>query len=371
MTTKLDSLLDSLLGKNNWEAYCINLDVAKDRNNSFTNWAQSLGLSFKFWSATDKNSLSPSDYQQCDVIVNNEFKSPGATACRLSHIRLFKYLLSNFPNKEYFFIFEDDCGFKSDSETAKNIKKETLFQYISDVKQYNTNWDSLVFGYHDTGAKQLNPISERLNLVLRSHLAHATIYKRSAMESIIYLHSLPQTRNLPFDWLTDILRDLKSITLGPKTSIIDQIDDFSYILFNYESKKDKNKNSKNNKIEGVNIADDLIRCCVQFPKIVNGKTEFNLNINTMHGDAIFLPHSSIRSFVKNAHHLKNPVVVVAYDLNNKISEEVLREIDTVSNILALYVNSPVYTSNKIKNIDINVESSITYWKKLIDSHKKV
>ena len=69
--------------------------------------------------------------------------------------------------------------------------------------------------------------------------------------------------------------------------------------------------------------------------------------------------------------MKSPVVLVAYDENNTIAEEVLKEVDISPNVLALYINSPCYTSNKIFNIDIKANSSIVYWKKLIDSHKKV
>lgn len=367
MSGKLDNLLDQLLGINNWNAYCINLDIATDRRKSFSKWASDVGLTFEYWKATDKNTLTALDYQECDVVVNNQFKSPGATACRLSHLRLFRHLLKQFPDKEYFFVFEDDCGFKEVPGTSKtepgSVKKQMLYQYIQDIMEYKTNWDMLLFGYHDTGAKQLAQISERLNLVVQAHLAHATIYKRSVLESILYICDQPGTKQLPFDWITDILRNLKSITLGPKDSIIDQIDDFSYILFNYgEQTVDVTDSNK--------IVEDLIRCCVQFPITINGKSEFNFHVNTLYGDAIFLPHNSIRSFIKNVKHLKNPVVLVAYDENTIIPSEVLSDVDKENNILALYINKPTYTSSKVIDLNVIEKPNIVDWKKLIDSHKR-
>jgi hypothetical protein len=361
MTGKLDSLLNNLLGINNWNAYCINLDVATDRKKCFSSWASDIGLTFEFWKATDKNTLTSEDYKECDVVVNNEFKSPGATACRLSHLRLFRYLLKQFPNKEYFFVFEDDCGFSNNNNTVN--KKQMLYQYIEDVTEYKTNWDMLLFGYHDTGVKQLSPISDKLNLVIRAHLAHATIYKRSVLENILYICDQQGTKQLPFDWITDILRELKSITIGPKHSIIDQIDNFSYILFNYGT-------DNNEKFDSIKIKEDLIRCCVQFPITINGKTEFNLNVNTLYGDAIFLLHNSIKSFVKNVKHLKNPVVIVAYDEKTSVPVDVLQEIENENNILALYINNPTFTSNKIISLNVVETPNIVEWKKRIDSHKR-
>lgn len=345
----LDLYLDKLLGKNNWKAYCINLKISSDRREQFTNWANDIGLSFNFWDATDKNSLTIDDYKQCDVIVNGAFKSAGATACRLSHQRLMEHLLSTCPNTEYFFIFEDDCGFKQSN-------KNDLFQFINSVIEYNTNWDTILFGYHDTGYKQLAQLNQYINLVISSHLAHATIYKRSAMEAVVYFCNQPEFNTLPFDWITDMLRQKKSVTLGPTRTIIDQVDAFSFINFRHEA---------TTKIE----LEDLIRCCVQYPKLVDGKWTMDINVNTNKGDVIFLPHGTIKSLVQNSIHFKAPFVIVAYDENNTIPVDVLESIECSDKILALYVNSPVKTSNKIFDLDIKTHSNITYWKNKFDSHR--
>lgn len=357
MSNSFNSVLNSFLGENNWKAYCINLDIAKDRRDSFLQWSDLIGLTFDYWKATDKNTLTHDDYNKCDVIINNTIKSPGATACRLSHLRLFKHLLETYPSVNYFLVFEDDCGFKNSNTSLEN-KKEELFDFINAIKDGNFNWDSIVFGYHDTGAKQLLPLSDKLNFVLRSHLAHATIYKRSVLEEILFLCEQKETKNLPFDWITDILRNLKSITVGPKDSIIDQVDNFSYIMFNYGAENKKE-----------NIIEDLMRCCVQFPTNINDKIEFKLNPNTLYGDVLFLPHSSLKSFALNSKHLKNPVVVVSYDEKSFITQDVLSLLENQEKILAIYTNCPAYTSDKIIDINLKDNNNIVYWKKLFDSHK--
>lgn len=339
--------LDKLCGVNNWRAYCINLDIAAERKDTFSTWCKKVGLTCEFWKATDKNALVEEDYKICDVIVNEKFKSPGATACRLSHQRLMQYLLDTYPDVQYFFIFEDDAGFIGD-------KTQQLFRFMNDLCLVDVNWDSILFGYHITGHKKIIRLSETINNVLSSHLAHATIYKRSSIEAILFLSRQPETFKYPIDWITDIMRSVKSVTLGPTQSIIDQVDEFSFINFN-----------TNNVIE----VEDLMRCCVQYPTNIKGRLELNLNVKTLKGDTIFLPHNTIKTFLQNSRHLIHPVVVIAYDENVTIPNEILDMIDKDNKILAFYVNSPSRTSRKIINLDIKANTDITYWKKQFDSHK--
>jgi GR25 family glycosyltransferase involved in LPS biosynthesis len=345
----LDSHLDKLLGRNNWKASCINLKVAAQRRNDFNKWANDVGLTFNYFDAVDKNTLTTDDYQQTDVIVNGTFKSAGATACRLSHQRLMEHLLEQYPTIEYFFILEDDCGFK-------HSNRNELFKFVDSVAEYNTNWDTLLFGYHETGYKQLVQLTPNINYIINSHLAHATIYKRSAMEAVLYFCYQPEFRTLPFDWITDMLRQKKSVTLGPINTIIDQVDSFSFINFNHEG---------TNKIE----IEDLMRCCVQFPVTINGKMTIDINVNTNYGDVIFLPHNTIKSLVQNSRYFKQPFVIVAYDENNTISQDVLEAAENSDKILALYINSPAKTSNKIIDLDIKTHSNIVYWKNKFEGHK--
>ena len=41
----LNEVLDNLVGKNNWIAYCINLEFCEDRRKTFDAWANDIGRS--------------------------------------------------------------------------------------------------------------------------------------------------------------------------------------------------------------------------------------------------------------------------------------------------------------------------------------
>ena len=112
----LNQAFDYLCGENQWTAYTVGLERATDRKEQFQKWAEFCDLSFNWWNATDKLTLTDNDYNICDVYVNGTAKSAGATACRLSHQRLAKYLLKEYPDKKYFLIMEDDVGFIGDLE---------------------------------------------------------------------------------------------------------------------------------------------------------------------------------------------------------------------------------------------------------------
>lgn len=218
----LNDKLDQFLGKNNWTSYCIHLKNANQRTISFTNWTNEIGLHFNWWDAFDKSNLNENDPF---VIINNKIKSPGATACRISHEKLYRYLLDNYPDREYFLIFEDDAGFnKDDIKQTKN----NIFVFLDYVKQFKNRWDVLWFGYHDTGMKNLQPINNNLLHVRQAHRAHAFLINRIGLEYILYYCSLNELKHLPIDWIIDYIRN-SAITIGPPFTIIDQIDQISYI----------------------------------------------------------------------------------------------------------------------------------------------
>ena len=219
-------LLDSLCGKDNWIAYCINLERATERKAQFTEWAKSINLPFKWWVATDKLTLTEEDYKWCDVYVNGTIKSDGATACRISHHKLSKHLLEAYPNIQYFFIFEDDAGFKQPIEDQFPL----VANFLTAVKGCGLGWNTLQFGYHDTGFRRMAKFNNDLFVVYNCHLAHAQLIHRSQIDAHVKVLEDKQSFSLPVDWTYDLLRQHGvSRTLGPSTTVIDQVDPKSFI----------------------------------------------------------------------------------------------------------------------------------------------
>lgn len=209
----MNKILDDLVGENNWKAYCISLERCSDRRNNFDKWTNDIDLNFQYWNATDKNTL-----EEAFVKVNG-ILNMGATACSLSHYHLYKHLLKTY-DCDYFFILEDDCGFK-------NSSKEELFEFMKHINRFNFNWDMLWFGYHETGFKRLTPITSHICYVLNTHLSHAFFVKRELLEFILQIFEVAKEH--PIDWVIDITRQKKAVTLGPVKTIIDQVDDYSFI----------------------------------------------------------------------------------------------------------------------------------------------
>lgn len=209
----MNKILDELVGDNNWKAYCISLNRCIERREKFTEWAKEIELNFNYWDATDKNEITDA-YVKVNNILNM-----GATACSLSHYNLYKYLLKNYKCS-YFFILEDDCGFKTSS-------KEELYEFMKHIKNFNFNWDVLWFGYHETGFKKMTQITSHINYIMNTHLSHALFVRREIIEFIVQIYET--VKELPIDWVIDITRQKKCITLGPVKTIIDQVDNFSYI----------------------------------------------------------------------------------------------------------------------------------------------
>jgi hypothetical protein len=224
----MDNLLNEWLGKDNWIAWCINLDRAKKRKELFSKWAAEIELTFSFWYATDKLTLTEDDYKICDVNTCAG-KSSGATACRISHQKCMNYSINN-TNKEYILIFEDDAGFKmlknagGPSKETEYSNKENLLLFLNDCKQHN--WDQIWLGYHipDPKGPQISNYVRRCPYTL---CTHAMMFKK---DSLIKLYdTLLNTRKTePIDSITsDFMKS--HITLGPLDTIICQIDTESCI----------------------------------------------------------------------------------------------------------------------------------------------
>ena len=221
-----------------WIAYCINLERCKERRANFEKWAKFVGLSVEFWVAKDKLTLTKKDYDDyCDVQVFNGYetlKSDGATACRISHTQLAEHLLTNHGDKDYYFILEDDAGFKGDTQEQMDNKKSLLFDFLARCYPRRDKFAHLWFGFHDTGLRQMVPIPDDpiVDLYLRTHLLHAMLLKKNEVAIALQWMTCDdeELRHLPVDWIYDMLRThYKRITLGPRVNIIEQVDTTSFI----------------------------------------------------------------------------------------------------------------------------------------------
>ncbi len=229
----MNQLLNNWLGENEWIAWCISLKNSTKRRNLFTKWASDIDLTFSFWDATDKISLSKEDYEICDVKIWSGKKCPGATACRLSHTRCLDYTL-NQTNKKYILIFEDDAGFTmlnnsvgTSSSSSNFSNKENLLLFLNDCKQHN--WDSIWLGYYNNSGKNSPIISNYVKKCTDTLCTHAMIFKREF--AIDLLDKLKNTRKSePIDSITsDMMKDF--ITLSPIDTIVCQIDNESTIEY--------------------------------------------------------------------------------------------------------------------------------------------
>lgn len=223
----MNSLLDSVCGRDNWVAYCINLKRATERRISFEKFCNDIDLSCNFFEATDKLDMN----NTYEVIIQGKY-SPGATACKLSHERLLQHFIKEHPSHQFLFIFEDDAGFSpSDSigfgKNSSYQTKETLFRFMNDVSNSNIDWDCVHFGYY---YPQLIPIHSNICKVLRSDLTHAMLFNRKTCENLLRLISFPDTFSWPIDFITQVMRRKEIMkTIGPTQTLIDQIDTMSFI----------------------------------------------------------------------------------------------------------------------------------------------
>ena len=220
-----DGLLNSLCGKDNWVAYCINLTRATERREKLTAWAQRVGLTFKFFQASDKLCLTKEERELCDVIVNFEKPSIGATACRASHHRLLMHMKEAHPNMGYYFILEDDAGFVDFVDDYFR-----LVDFCLEVKEQSLQWDHIWFGYLNGIKVFQKPLSTQVCEVVRTHVTHAMLIKAEQVDHLLFLLQVHNYKQLPVDWIYDLLRSEKfGTTIGPYQSIIHQTDSFTFI----------------------------------------------------------------------------------------------------------------------------------------------
>jgi GR25 family glycosyltransferase involved in LPS biosynthesis len=232
----LNDALNYLCGKDSWVGYTVHLDRAVERKIQFQQWADYCELSFNWWKATDKLNLTEDDYKLCDVYVNGTAKCAGATACRLSHYRLAKYLLSKpeYTDKKYFLIMEDDISFIGNEED-RQLKKNEFINFCKEVKDKKYRWDHIWFFSVSSGMKRQIPISKNVCIFAQTHSTVMMLFERSQLELLVQLSEIddPQLKSLPIDWLADIIRlNKKGVCLGPIKNVVDHIDNGVSFVWN-------------------------------------------------------------------------------------------------------------------------------------------
>jgi hypothetical protein len=220
----MNKLLDDLLGKNNWSAHCITLERCKQRQKSFTEWANDIGLDFTFWFGVDIRQLDKEKYKDHTLVIN------GLTCCGFSHRDLYKHLIENSKN-EYFFIFEDDCCFND----SKYSNKKYLFEFMNTLQSFKNTpdvrlkgksinlgkWDSIWFGYHDSGTNERFTIADKFAIIKHTYLTHAFITKRFILKEFLKVCD-EKLKHTPVDWILDDIRQ-ETLCLGPPQTVIDQL----------------------------------------------------------------------------------------------------------------------------------------------------
>lgn len=219
----MDTEISIFLKNKSWKAYCISLPRCIERRNKFTTWASEHGLTFTFWDAFDKYNLSETNANKINI---GKTYSPGATACRRSHEELWKHILEK-DHEEYFFIFEDDAGFRSKSYSD-------LKEFLENCQKIQKQWSILQFGFGTMTGSELHLLSRRnppnIYQVDFCDQMHANLYTKNAIQELFILSKDEKYKTRPSDGLLlSYLQKKKGIILAPKESIIQQIDTISYI----------------------------------------------------------------------------------------------------------------------------------------------
>lgn len=222
----MDTILNHFCQGKPWKAYCISLPRCQERRQRFTEWATVNGLTFTFWDAFDKRNLTEEDCVKQRVNVAGEL-SKGAIACRISHKCLWNHILENEKHILYFFILEDDAGFKA--KTLKDI--ETFLKNVSLSKE---SWAAIQFGFGTMTGTQLSLLKPGVSKnIFRPDFTdqmHAILYKRSLIQELKLLSENPRFRTRPSDGLIlAYVQQRKGNILCPAESIIEQTDSVSYI----------------------------------------------------------------------------------------------------------------------------------------------
>jgi GR25 family glycosyltransferase involved in LPS biosynthesis len=221
----MDSLLTQTL-KTPWKAYCISLPRCIERRNTFSKWAEEIGLSFTFWDAFDKKNLLPDLFESKKVLVADQY-SKGATACRISHELLWDHILKNDSQCKYFFILEDDAGFRS--KTVNDLK-----QFVQNILSLRKPWSILQLGFGTMTGSDLHLLSSRnppnIFQVDFCDQTHAILYTRDAIQGMRTLSKMDKYKTRPSDGLLLAFAQRKmGIVFAPRSSIIEQVDTISYI----------------------------------------------------------------------------------------------------------------------------------------------
>lgn len=231
----MNDRLDSWLGKDNYMVYCISLVRATERRRRFTEFASSIGLSFTFWDAVDKHSLTDDDTELANVHLQG-VPSDGATACRVSIHRCLDTFFRE-SDRKYILIFEDDAGFdahgrRTPSTPTQNSRLESLCTFIDACRDQvsPSEWMQVWFGYYDDDQQNHVPMTTD-DVVYRctgTSCTHAMLFRRDAVQVLMYGLLRKDARHLPIDWFTKtMMEDVP--TLIPKRTIIAQTDDHSFV----------------------------------------------------------------------------------------------------------------------------------------------
>ena len=204
-----------------WKAYCISLQRCLERRKRFTQWATDNSLTFSFWDAVDKQTLS-----FATVVSGNEL-SLGATACRQSHEALWRHCLLQDKTIQYFFLLEDDAGFKQKSLLD-------FQQFLEGISKIQKPWSILQFGFGTMTGSEVHLVSKRVPpgifQVDFCDQTHAILYTRQAIQDMLNLSQNPAYLTRPSDGLLlTYVQKKKGNVYASRTSILEQTDSMSYI----------------------------------------------------------------------------------------------------------------------------------------------
>jgi hypothetical protein len=233
----MDECLDTWLGKNNYDVWCISLKRSVKRRHNFSKWANEIGLTFQFWDAMDYSKVTPEEYMKyCNVHIGGRPIS-GASALRVSLTLLLQQYLQE-TSKPFLLVFEDDAGFvaegtKSGSSHSVLSCKETMIEFIHQCRNYgNTHpdaWEQVWFGYYDDDVGKRTYVDKEnyplVCLSLGTSMTHAMLFRRSAVVELLSLLQHDVYKHLPIDEFTKFMMQKNGKTLIPPSTIVCQTDD--------------------------------------------------------------------------------------------------------------------------------------------------
>lgn len=165
---KNKKLLDKFQSNWNYEISDLNVfDAIDTRNDLWKNY---------------KNHLSNKSYKELEKTIKNGYRnkhenlSNGAVGCYLSHMNIWKKLLNEKNDNDYYLIFEADCEF------PKNIVKKSN----KIIKSINSNWGIVLLGWIAT--RKFHKFNKHLFEVDRFIELHAYAISKWGAEKLISLH---------------------------------------------------------------------------------------------------------------------------------------------------------------------------------------